>query len=67
MWLFEESVPYFLLSLFPSLTMPKAYKARSMLQNIACKWYSEDHDIHDPSVSALVRNRAGALRKTVLQ
>ncbi|KAK2672903.1 Cytochrome P450, E-class, group IV [Fusarium oxysporum f. sp. vasinfectum] len=66
MWLFEESVPYFLLSLFPSITMPKAYKARSTLQNIACKWYSEDHDIHDPSVSALVRNRAGALRKNGL-
>lgn len=46
--------------------MPKAYKARSTLQNIACKWYSEDHDIHDPSVSALVRNRAGALRKNGL-
>lgn len=46
--------------------MPKAYKARSTLQNIACKWYAEDHDIHDPSVSALVRNRAGALRKNGL-
>lgn len=66
MWLFEESVPYFLLSLFPSITMPKAYKARSTLQNIACKWYAQDHDIHDPSVSALVRNRAGALRKNGL-
>ncbi|KAF5538971.1 cytochrome P450 monooxygenase 8B1 [Fusarium phyllophilum] len=66
MWLFEESVPYFLLSLFPSITMPKAYKARSTLQNIACKWYAQGHDIHDPSVSALVRNRAGALRKNGL-
>ncbi|KAG4279565.1 hypothetical protein FPRO04_13598 [Fusarium proliferatum] len=46
--------------------MPKAYKARSTLQNIACKWYSEDHDIHDPSASALVRNRAGALQKNGL-
>ncbi|KAF5634209.1 cytochrome P450 monooxygenase 8B1 [Fusarium sp. NRRL 52700] len=66
MWLFEESIPYFLLSLFPSLTMPKAYKARSTLQDVVCKWYAKDHDIHDPSVSALVRNRAGALRKNGL-
>ncbi|KAF4334052.1 cytochrome P450 monooxygenase 8B1, partial [Fusarium beomiforme] len=66
MWLFEESVPYFLLSLFPSLTMPKAYKARSTLQNLVCKWYADEHDISDPSVSALVRNRAGSLRKNGL-
>jgi hypothetical protein len=46
--------------------MPKAYKARSTLQNIVCKWYSQDHDISDPSVSALVRNRAGSLRKNGL-
>lgn len=63
---FEESVPYFLLSLFPSITMPKAYKARSTLQAVTCKWYSEDHDVTDPSVSSIVRNRAGALRKTGL-
>ncbi|KAH7185014.1 cytochrome P450 [Fusarium flagelliforme] len=66
MWCFEESVPYFLLSLFPSITMPKAYKARSTLQAVTCKWYSEDHDVTDPSVSSLVRNRAGALRKAGL-
>ncbi|PTD07921.1 4-coumarate-CoA ligase-like protein 7 [Fusarium culmorum] len=66
MWCFEESVPYFLLSLYPSVTMPKAYKARSTLQDIACKWYSEDHDVTDPSVSAIVRNRAGSLRKNGL-
>ncbi|KAJ4128057.1 hypothetical protein NW768_008341 [Fusarium equiseti] len=66
MWCFEESIPYFLLSLFPSITMPKAYKARSTLQAVTRKWYSEDHDVTDPSVSSLVRNRAGALRKTGL-
>ncbi|KAM0344753.1 hypothetical protein ACHAPU_007125 [Fusarium lateritium] len=66
MWLFEESVPYFLLSLFPSITMPKAYKARSTLQKVVCDWYAEDHDVNDPTVSALVRNRAGALRRNGL-
>ncbi|RGP80661.1 putative phenylacetyl- ligase [Fusarium longipes] len=63
MWCFEESVPYFLLSLFPAITMPKAYKARSTLQNVVRKWYAADHDITDPSVSTLVRNRAGTLRR----
>jgi hypothetical protein len=43
--------------------MPKAYKARSTLQNVVCKWYAADHDVTDSSVSTLVRNRAGALRK----
>ena len=46
--------------------MPKAYKARSALQAVTCKWYSEDHDVTDRSVSSLVRNRAGALRKNGL-
>ncbi|KAJ3512264.1 hypothetical protein NM208_g15346 [Fusarium decemcellulare] len=40
LWTFEESVPYFLLSLFPSITMPKAYKARSTLQALMSKYYS---------------------------
>ncbi|KAF4952726.1 hypothetical protein FSARC_12576 [Fusarium sarcochroum] len=63
MWLFEESVPYFLLSLFPSITMPKAYKARATLQNLMSKYYGADHDVNDPTTSTLVRNRAGALRR----
>ncbi|KAM6535894.1 hypothetical protein FALCPG4_005421 [Fusarium falciforme] len=63
LWLFEESVPYFLLSLFPSITMPKAYRARSKLQALMGKYYSEDHDINDPTTSQIVKNRAGALRK----
>ncbi|KAI8722714.1 hypothetical protein NCS52_00416000 [Fusarium sp. LHS14.1] len=63
LWLFEESVPYFLLSLFPSITMPKAYRARSMLQALMGKYYTEEHDINDPTTSQLVKNRAGALRK----
>ncbi|KAF9776825.1 hypothetical protein IL306_004927, partial [Fusarium sp. DS 682] len=46
--------------------MPKAYKARNTLQNLVCKWYAEDHDISDPGVSTLVRNRAGCLRKNGL-
>ncbi|KAI8682066.1 hypothetical protein NCS55_00460900 [Fusarium keratoplasticum] len=62
-WLFEESIPYFLLSLFPSITMPKAYRARSKLQALMGKYYSEGHDINDPTTSQLVKNRAGALRK----
>ncbi|SPJ73901.1 related to cytochrome P450 8B1 [Fusarium torulosum] len=66
MWLFEESVPYFLMSLFPSITMPKAYKARSTLQTIVCDWYAANHDVNDPTVSALVRNRAASLRKNGL-
>ncbi|KAF4439683.1 putative phenylacetyl-CoA ligase, partial [Fusarium austroafricanum] len=40
-----------------------AYKARNLLQKVVCNWYANDHDIHDPSVSTLVRNRAGALRR----
>ncbi|KAF4466265.1 7-alpha-hydroxycholest-4-en-3-one 12-alpha-hydroxylase [Fusarium albosuccineum] len=63
LWTFEESVPYFLLSLFPSITMPKAYKARSTLQALMSKYYSSEHDINDPTTSQLVKNRAGALRK----
>ncbi|KAM5347244.1 hypothetical protein ACJ41O_010249 [Fusarium nematophilum] len=59
---FEESVPYFLLSLFPSLTMPKAYRARSRLQALMGDYYTAEHDLTDPTTSTLVRNRAGALR-----
>lgn len=46
--------------------MPKAYKARSTLQALVCKWYAADHDVTDPTVSPLVRNRAAALRKNGL-
>lgn len=59
---FEESVPYFLLSLFPSLTIPKAYKARQRLQSTMCKYYSDQQEINDPTTSTLVFNRANSLR-----
>ncbi|KPM39720.1 hypothetical protein AK830_g6825 [Neonectria ditissima] len=62
-WTFESSVPYFLLSLFPSLTMPKAYQARKRLQSITSAYYTAEHDLTDPTTSQLVINRANALRK----
>ncbi|CAM1501492.1 Fc.00g034760.m01.CDS01 [Cosmosporella sp. VM-42] len=62
-WIFEESVPYFLLSLFPALTMPKAYRARGRLQKTMSKYYSDEHEITDPTTSTLVFNRANSLRK----
>ncbi|KAH6884112.1 cytochrome P450 [Thelonectria olida] len=62
-WTFEASVPYFLLSLFPSLTMPKAYQARTKLQAIMKDYYTEKRDLNDPTTSQLVINRANALRK----
>ncbi|KAF4980542.1 hypothetical protein FZEAL_3477 [Fusarium zealandicum] len=63
MWTFEESVPYFLLSLFPSITMPKAYKVRLTLQSLLSEYYSANHDMDESTTSQLVKNRAGALRK----
>lgn len=60
--LFEESVPYFLLSLAPSVTMPRAYKARKRLQDAMIHFYDQGYDQSDPSVSTLARNRAGCLR-----
>ncbi|KAL5117167.1 hypothetical protein ACEQ8H_004992 [Pleosporales sp. CAS-2024a] len=61
-WLFEESIPFFLLSLAPSVTMPKAYKARRRLQEALGTWYSAGHDL-GPTAAALTKNRAGILRK----
>ncbi|KAK7421620.1 hypothetical protein QQX98_002087 [Neonectria punicea] len=62
-WTFEKSVPYFLLSLFPSITIPKAYQARQKLQAITSAYYTAEHDLTDPTTSQLVINRANALRK----
>ncbi|KAF7554335.1 hypothetical protein G7Z17_g2940 [Cylindrodendrum hubeiense] len=62
-WTFEQSIPYFLLSLFPSITMPKSYQARLKLQTIMSEYYTAEHDLNDPSTSQLVINRANALRK----
>ena len=43
--------------------MPKAYKARQRLQSTMCKYYSDKHEINDPTTSTLVFNRANALRE----
>ncbi|KAH7126159.1 cytochrome P450 [Dactylonectria macrodidyma] len=63
MWTFEKSVPYFLLSLFPSITIRKAYLARAKLQAALAEYYTAEHDLNDPTTSQLVINRANALRK----
>lgn len=60
---YEEAVPYFLLSLFPSITMPKAYKARERLQTAMSNYYAAEHDINDPTTAAIVVNRAAEMRK----
>ncbi|KAH6876823.1 cytochrome P450 [Thelonectria olida] len=62
-WAFEEAIPYFLLSLLPSITMPKAFKARAKLQTLLSEYYAAEHDINDPTTSQLVLNRANTLRK----
>ncbi|KAJ8116812.1 hypothetical protein OPT61_g1847 [Boeremia exigua] len=60
-WVYEEAVPYFLLSLFPSLTMPKSYKARKQLQDTFSKYYTAGHHISDPTTATVTLNRANAL------
>ncbi|KAH7378441.1 cytochrome P450 [Phaeosphaeria sp. MPI-PUGE-AT-0046c] len=61
-WLFEEGIPYFLLSLAPSVTMPRAYQARKRLQNALSQYYTAGHD-RNPTASTLTHNRAAVLRK----
>ncbi|KAH7136712.1 cytochrome P450 [Dactylonectria estremocensis] len=63
MWTFEKSLPYFLLSIFPSITMRKAYLARSKLQTTMAEYYTAEHDLNDPTTSQLAINRANVLRK----
>lgn len=60
---FEEAIPYFILSLAPSITMPKRYKARKRLQDAMSEYYAAGTDMTDPTASHLVVHRARALRK----
>ncbi|KAH6973157.1 hypothetical protein BKA56DRAFT_635087 [Ilyonectria sp. MPI-CAGE-AT-0026] len=41
---------------FPSITMPKAYRARSKLQFIMAEYFTPEHDLNDPSTAQLVMN-----------
>ncbi|POR34170.1 25-hydroxycholesterol 7-alpha-hydroxylase [Tolypocladium paradoxum] len=59
---FEKSLPFFLLSLFPSITMPKGFQARETLQRVMTEYYESEHDMNDPTTSALTANRASVLR-----
>lgn len=59
---FESGIPFFLLSLAPSITIPRAYQARQSIQTALTKYYTEGHD-RDPTASTLAYNRAEALRK----
>ncbi|PNY22474.1 25-hydroxycholesterol 7-alpha-hydroxylase, partial [Tolypocladium capitatum] len=61
-WTFEEAVPFFLLSVFPSITIPKGFQARQRLQEAMTEYYEGEHDLHDATASALTANRAGSLR-----
>ncbi|KAH8686547.1 hypothetical protein BGZ61DRAFT_534073 [Ilyonectria robusta] len=57
---FEQSIPYFLRSVFPLITIPKAHRARSKLQFIMAEYFTPEHDLNDPSTAQLVMNRANA-------
>ena len=60
---FEEAVPYFLMSLAPSLTMPRSYQARKKLQATMSEYYTAEYHLSDPTASTLTVNRANELRK----
>ncbi|KAF7551196.1 hypothetical protein G7046_g7780 [Stylonectria norvegica] len=62
-WIFEEAIPYFLLSLWPSVTMPKSFQARQTLQATLGKYYNAIENLEAPPASTLVHNRAEVLRK----
>ncbi|UNI17574.1 hypothetical protein JDV02_003906 [Purpureocillium takamizusanense] len=62
-WTFETAVPLFLLSLFPSITMPRGHRAREVLQRTMGAYYEAERDARDPTTSALTANRAATLRR----
>ncbi|KAJ6441080.1 cytochrome P450 [Purpureocillium lavendulum] len=62
-WTFEKVLPLFLLSLFPSITMPKGYQARETMQQTMKAYYDAETDINDPTTSTLTFNRASTLRQ----
>lgn len=58
---YEESIPYFLVSPFPSLTIPRAYKARHHLQQAIGTYYTAGHHASDPTTATITFNRAKTL------
>ncbi|KAF1923473.1 cytochrome P450 [Didymella exigua CBS 183.55] len=58
---YEEAVSYFLLSLFPFLTMPQSYKAWQHLQQTISKYYAAGHHASDPTTATVTHNRANTL------
>jgi cytochrome P450 len=59
---FEAGLLGILINIFPSVTFPKAFKARAKLQKALIKYYSAKHDL-EPDVSQLAKVRAGLMRK----
>jgi cytochrome P450 len=51
-----------LLNIYPSITFPKAYQARTKLQDALIKFYWAKHDL-EPEVSQMTKVRAAILRK----
>lgn len=59
---FEGDMLGILMNFFPSITFPKAFKARAELQEALIKYYCAKHDL-EPDVSQIVKARANVLRK----
>lgn len=51
------------MSLFPSITMPKGYQSREVLQQTMRVYYEAQRDANDPTTSTLTSNRAATLRQ----
>jgi cytochrome P450 len=58
---FEEAIPHFLMSLFPSITIPRSYKARQHLQQAFSEYYAAGYYALDPTTATVTFNRANTL------
>ncbi|OIW32305.1 cytochrome P450 [Coniochaeta ligniaria NRRL 30616] len=61
-WDWEENMSALILRPFPSVMARKPYQARAKIQAAMVDWYTAEHDINDPTVAQLVRDRARVLR-----
>ncbi|KAJ6439292.1 3-hydroxybutyryl dehydrogenase [Purpureocillium lavendulum] len=63
LWDFENAIPSFVSSTFPSITVPKGFRARKILYEVMGKYYSDRLDLVDPTTSVLIEERAQTLRR----
>jgi len=61
LWDFEENQMGLIINIFPSITVPAAYRGRSGLHVALRTYYSAHHDVA-PDVAAITKARAGTLR-----